>query len=54
MVVGFIILVLMVNWVMYVYDWGVENYVFMEFICGVIYCGMNYVLYVVSVFFDIL
>eukprot|EP00105_Crassostrea_gigas_P005683 XP_011419361.1 PREDICTED: uncharacterized protein LOC105322384 [Crassostrea gigas] len=37
-----------VNWVTYVYDRGVENYVPMELIRGAIHCGMNYALYAVS------
>lgn len=43
-----------VNWVTYVYDRGVENYVPMELIRGAIHCGMNYALYAVSAPSDIL
>ena len=33
------------NWVTYVYDRGVDNYVPMELIHGAIQCGMNFALY---------
>ncbi|XP_062581267.1 uncharacterized protein LOC134243063 isoform X1 [Saccostrea cucullata] len=36
------------NWVTYVYDRGVDNYVPMELIHGIINCRMNYALYAVN------
>jgi hypothetical protein len=36
------------NWVMYVYDRGVANYVPMELIHGYISCGEKYALYAVK------